>query len=113
MQTLLGAAEGDVLIILDCCHAAQKTRDGKDTKMEVLAASGSGSVTPGPGRLSFTSVMIREIRKYLAVTRSKLDVPLLTVRLLHQRLFHERIEFGLVGEIQWCAELDALFSNGH
>ena len=31
----------DVLVILDCCHAALKTRGEKEVKMEVLAASGS------------------------------------------------------------------------
>ena len=46
IQPSLYAAEGDVLILLDCCHAALKTRGTKKGKMEVLAASASGSLVP-------------------------------------------------------------------
>ncbi|KAL8693854.1 MAG: hypothetical protein Q9218_001410 [Villophora microphyllina] len=65
IQPVLYQAQGDVLVILDCCHATLKTRGAKDGKMEILAACGSGSRVPKPGRLSFTSVLIRLIRKCL------------------------------------------------
>ncbi|MCJ1353934.1 MAG: hypothetical protein MMC33_003921 [Icmadophila ericetorum] len=65
IQPTLYHAQGDVLVILNCCHAALKTRGTKTGKMEVLAACGAGSRVPQPGRVSFTSVLIREMRKCL------------------------------------------------
>jgi hypothetical protein len=63
--------------------------------MEILAASGSGSRTPAPGRLSFTSVLIRQVRKRLKLGAAN---PEFTIRWLHKHLFDDRIEFGLTGE---------------
>lgn len=67
-------ANGDVLVLLDCCHAATKTHGSFDNgQMEILAASSSGARVPKPGRLSFTSVLIREIRKQITAGK---DVPI-------------------------------------
>jgi hypothetical protein len=67
-------AKGDVLVLLDCCHAATRTQGEFDGgQMEILAASSSGSRVPKPGRLSFTSILIREIRKQITAGK---DVPI-------------------------------------
>ena len=92
IQPSLYAAEGDVLILLDCCHAALKTRGTKKGKMEVLAASASGSLVPEPGRLSFTSVLIRQIRKQLQVRKD------ISIRWLHRHLWDDTTYPGLTGE---------------
>ncbi|RPA80706.1 hypothetical protein BJ508DRAFT_415189 [Ascobolus immersus RN42] len=103
LQLLLKTAAGDVLIILDCCYAAQKTRDGRDdTKMEVLAASGYGSRTPGPGKISFTSVLIRRLREHASSIAQNPNHPHLTVRGLHKRMFDERVTLGLTESPYYC-----------
>lgn len=81
MQSTLFSAQGDVLILLDCCHATIKSRGFTQGQMEILAACASGSRVPKPGRLSFTSVLIREIRKQLKAGKT---VP---VRWLHAHLW--------------------------
>ncbi|KAA8911285.1 kinase-like domain-containing protein [Sphaerosporella brunnea] len=91
LQPTLYAAQSDILILLDCCHAALKTRGGKDSKMEILAASASGSCTPAPGRLSFTSVLIRQVRKRLKLGPNAE----FTIRWLHKHLFDDKIDFLL------------------
>ncbi|KAG4433056.1 hypothetical protein IFR05_011450 [Cadophora sp. M221] len=63
MQPALYGANGDVLVILDCCHAALKTRGSKKGKMELLAACGSGSRVPSPGKLSFTSILLGQLKQ--------------------------------------------------
>lgn len=98
LQQTLCNASGDVLVILDCCHAALKTRGEKEGKMEVLAACGSGSRVPAPGRLSFTSVLIRQIRKRL---NSGDD---LNVKWLHNHLWADKTEPGLTGSFENSAQ---------
>ena len=93
LQPALYLAHGDVLVILDCCHAALKTRGAKQGKMEILAACGSGSRVPEPGRLSFTSVLIRQIRKRLKSGN------LIGIRWLHTHLWGDKTEPGLTGEL--------------
>ncbi|CAG8976207.1 hypothetical protein HYALB_00011138 [Hymenoscyphus albidus] len=89
IQPSLYAAEGDVLVILDCCHAALRTSGTKKGKMEVLAASASGSRVPAPGRLSFTSVLIRQIRKRLQSRQG------FSLRWLHKHLWDDTTHPGL------------------
>ncbi|KAK6222689.1 hypothetical protein LQW54_000870 [Pestalotiopsis sp. IQ-011] len=57
----------DILIILDCCFAAQagRSRDEYAGRVEVLAASAMGMETPRPGPQSFTSILITEMTKAL------------------------------------------------
>lgn len=81
-----------MLVILDCCHAALKTRGTKDGKMEILAACGSGSKVPEPGRLSFTSILIRQIRRQLKLR------PTMSIKWLHNHLWGDKTEPGLTGE---------------
>ena len=59
--------------------------------MEILAACGSGSRVPKPGSLSFTSVLIRMIRKLLKSEDS------ITVKWLHTNLWHDKNERSLSG----------------
>ncbi|MCJ1378594.1 hypothetical protein MMC17_001693 [Xylographa soralifera] len=89
LQHALYAAQGDTLVILDCGHAALKTRGTKNGKMEILAACGSGSRVPEPGRLSFTSVLIRQICKQLKVR------PSMSIKWLHSHLWGDKTEPGL------------------
>lgn len=65
LQRSLCLAKGDVLVILDCCRAALRTQGETEGKMEILAACGSDSRVPAPGRFSFTSVLIRQVQKRL------------------------------------------------
>ena len=63
---MLLAANGDVLVLLDCCHAAlyegiEKSRG----KFEVLAATTKGQLAILPGKLSFTTQLVDAIRKRL------------------------------------------------
>ncbi|KAI9659825.1 MAG: hypothetical protein M1821_001176 [Bathelium mastoideum] len=60
-QNLFGTA-GDVLLILDCCEGAVYSKGSKPQgRFEILAASAKGVKTPGPGKWSFTSFMMREL----------------------------------------------------
>jgi hypothetical protein len=53
-------AVGDVLLILDCCHATLLTKGQKlGGRFEVLAACAKGLETPVPGPQSFTSAMLK------------------------------------------------------
>ncbi|KAG5796263.1 hypothetical protein H9Q69_004689 [Fusarium xylarioides] len=64
-QQLLFSAPGDVLLILDCCHASLITRGSKDGegRFELIAASAKGAKTPVPGRRSFTRALIRLLKE--------------------------------------------------
>ena len=82
-------------MILDCCHAALKLRGKKKGKMEILAASGagfgSGSWVPGPGKLSFTSVLIRQIKRCL---KKKEEIG---IKWLHAHLWDDKTKPALTG----------------
>lgn len=63
-QQLLYAALGDVLLILDCCNAALiKGGEKPQGKFELLAASAKGVKTPLPGKKSYTSLLVRALRR--------------------------------------------------
>lgn len=55
-------ATSDILVIFDCCHAAQLEKNVRSTKhrraYEYLAATSAMSTTPRPGPRSFTTAMI-------------------------------------------------------
>ncbi|CAM1511327.1 Fc.00g088400.m01.CDS01 [Cosmosporella sp. VM-42] len=65
-QQLLFSAQGDVLLILDCCNASLITRGSKDDggRFELIAASAKGVKTPVPGRRSFTRAIIRLLKQH-------------------------------------------------
>ena len=65
---MLLEANPHVLIILDCCFAANAARDTSFGKAkEILAACGGESETPGVCDLSFTSALVEELQ-YLSHT---------------------------------------------
>jgi hypothetical protein len=63
IQDQIRASETDILLLLDCCYAAQAARHRERTKgkFEILAAAAMGVETPAPGVNSFTSILLREI----------------------------------------------------
>lgn len=68
IQSMLGEVKADLLLILDCCFAAQNMRNrGRiiPSNVELLASCGKGLRTPGPGRQSFTMAVIRELSQSL------------------------------------------------
>lgn len=79
IQHLLETAVPRVLILLDCCFAANAARDiAEGTTKEILAACVRESPTVGVGERSFTSVLIEELQAFG-------DRPF-TVAMLHSRL---------------------------
>ena len=80
---MLLEASPRVLIILDCCFAANAARDTSfGTAKELLAACGGESETPGVCDLSFTSVLV-EVLQYLG--RAPFTVAMLYSRLVTMR----------------------------
>ena len=81
-------AKADVLLILDCCYAAQaaRARDGT-RKFDILAAAPMHGYTPLPGPRSFTKAVMTVTRTLMA---ERGHVP---VHTLHERLC--RREVGL------------------
>ena len=77
LQHLLENAVPHVLIILDCCFAANATRDtAEGTTKELLAACGRENQTSGVGEHSFTSALIEELTAFgEAVCFFELQVP--------------------------------------
>jgi len=67
-QQLLFSARGDVLLILDCCHASHITTGHKTDggRFELIAASAIGAKTPVPGRKSFTRALTRVLKQRVA-----------------------------------------------
>lgn len=83
LQHLLETAIPHVLIILDCCYAANAARDTSDgTTKELLAACGRENPTLGIGVRSFTSALIEELQ---AFGRRPFTVAMLHSRLITMR----------------------------
>lgn len=65
LQPLLENAVPPVLIILDCCFAANAARDTTEgATKEILAACGRENPTLGVGERSFTSALIEELKAF-------------------------------------------------
>ncbi|KAF2492983.1 hypothetical protein BU16DRAFT_584024 [Lophium mytilinum] len=63
-QQLLFAARGDVLLILDCCHASLIMNGKKETgRFELLAACATGRPTPFPSSRSFSNLLVKELQR--------------------------------------------------
>jgi hypothetical protein len=61
---LLFAALGDVLLILDCCNASLISKGSKGSgRFQLLAASARGVPTAVPGKKSFTTALVRVLKK--------------------------------------------------
>ncbi|KAL8738251.1 MAG: hypothetical protein Q9181_000931 [Wetmoreana brouardii] len=83
LQHLLETAVPHVLIILDCCYAANAARDtAEGTTKELLAACGRENPTLDVGIRSFTSALIEELQAFGETQ--------FTVAMLHQRLITMR-----------------------
>ncbi|KAI4134407.1 MAG: hypothetical protein LQ341_006025, partial [Variospora aurantia] len=79
LQHLLENALPHVVIILDCCYAANAARDtAVGTTKELLAACGRENPTTGVGVRSFTSALIEELKA--------LGTAPFTIAMLHGRL---------------------------
>lgn len=68
LQPNLGHAKGDVLLLLDCCYAAQAARSAEriiPINVELIAACGVGRQTLGPGPHSFTMAFIKTVTEML------------------------------------------------
>jgi hypothetical protein len=87
-QTLFEQAESDVLVILDCCHAATTASNPGQGVTELIAACGFESMAPAPGPRSFTSSLVGVLREW--------DGRCFSIAMLHHevlfRLKHERPE---------------------
>ncbi|KAK4205081.1 hypothetical protein QBC40DRAFT_271690 [Triangularia verruculosa] len=79
-----------ILLLLDCCHAAQPSKGmaARELKFHILAASGRREKTLSPGKGSFTAALIQEITALLA------EKGVVDISTLHYRLLHEGILFG-------------------
>ncbi|KAL8721476.1 MAG: hypothetical protein Q9225_001855 [Loekoesia sp. 1 TL-2023] len=64
IQTTIGQADLDVLILLDCCAAASSAGGSSKGHTEVIGACGFESSAPGVGEHSFTKSLIEELRYY-------------------------------------------------
>lgn len=83
LQHLLETAVPHVLIILDCCYAANAARDTSEgTTKELLAACGRENPTLGVGIRSFTSALIEELQAFgkRPFTAAMLHSRLITMR---------------------------------
>ncbi|KAL8991635.1 MAG: hypothetical protein Q9169_007796 [Polycauliona sp. 2 TL-2023] len=83
LQHLLETAIPHVLIILDCCYAANAARDTADgTTKELLAACGRENPTLGTGVRSFTTSLIEELQAFgnRPFTAAMLHSRLITMR---------------------------------
>jgi hypothetical protein len=63
IQEDLMTAESHILLLFDCCFAAQagRARQQRPSRIELLAAAAMGMETPMPGHRSFTMALIREL----------------------------------------------------
>ena len=80
---MLLTAKPHVLLILDCCFAANAARDTTEgSSKELLAACGRENQTLGVGMRSFTSVLIEELQSFqgAAFTVAMLYARLITLR---------------------------------
>ncbi|KAK8022117.1 hypothetical protein PG993_012884, partial [Apiospora rasikravindrae] len=68
IQEQMRDSPADILLILDCCYAAQAARGADDRvgRFEILAASARATPTPGPGIGSFTNILLNKIRQDVA-----------------------------------------------
>ncbi|KAH8892124.1 hypothetical protein GQ53DRAFT_764496 [Thozetella sp. PMI_491] len=92
IQPKLGIVKGDILLLLDCCFAAQAARDRDRVipgNVELVAACAMKLGTPAPTQAqSFTMTLIREIERALDEQRAVI------VKEVHGRL--SRADRGLV-----------------
>ncbi|KAI1085137.1 hypothetical protein F5B20DRAFT_575601 [Whalleya microplaca] len=81
-------SDTDILLLLDCCFAAQagRARDSSHGRLEIMAASAMGMKTPAPGNTSFTNILLREIRRTIK------DGGSVDMRHLHGQMCHRKVD---------------------
>lgn len=64
IQEMIADSETDILLLLDCCYAAQaaRGRGPSQGKFEVLAAAAMGMMTLKAGDMSFTHALLQEMK---------------------------------------------------
>ncbi|CAG8953482.1 hypothetical protein HYFRA_00010232 [Hymenoscyphus fraxineus] len=85
VQEILKEAESDVLLLLDCCFAAQAGRTRREpskSRFEILAAAAMGMQTRMPADDSFTKILQKHVKAIFDETGFVL------IPDLHQRLVH-------------------------
>ncbi len=67
IQPKLQQGEADVVLFLDCCYAGQAARDhgSHGPRVDLLAAAGMGVKTFAPSSQSFTTALIKELKRAL------------------------------------------------
>lgn len=63
---LLEEAQSDILVVLDCCFAGNAFADFQRSErrvFEIMVATAAGALTARPGPHSFTTAMMRALRK--------------------------------------------------
>lgn len=91
VQPSLYAWEGDILMILDCCYAAQAGRENDNRTVELLAASGVNKKTPPAGKYSFTSILLTVMGRMLTEMKS-MTAREIYIRLTRQIRDDERVQ---------------------
>ncbi|KAF8851256.1 hypothetical protein BDZ45DRAFT_750839 [Acephala macrosclerotiorum] len=76
VQPALNAADGDMLLLLDCCHASLAARSLRSPEIEILAACAMNLTTAGVGRRSFTSAIISQLKE---VSRASCSISVLAL----------------------------------
>jgi hypothetical protein len=56
---IFGIGDNDVLVLLDCCSAAQEPKPSLSGCKDVFAACSAGEITAEPGPWSFTSFLVK------------------------------------------------------
>jgi hypothetical protein len=104
LQAQLERSPSDVLILLDCCESGgslKSTPPLSSGTTELIAASPFDTLAPGPGELSFTGALIREL-KDLAVSGEMFSVVELHRRVLANIIRQRtRLRFKVPRPLQW------------
>ncbi|KAF4629756.1 hypothetical protein G7Y89_g8388 [Cudoniella acicularis] len=88
VQEDLMMTDSHILLLFDCCFAAQagRARNNRPSRIELLAAAAMGVQTPMPGKKSFTMALIRELVAGFEKERC------VTISDLHRRLVAREAE---------------------
>ncbi|OJJ35027.1 hypothetical protein ASPWEDRAFT_183145 [Aspergillus wentii DTO 134E9] len=102
---------GDVLMILDCCHAGAAAKAPRTDTKEILAACRAGGTTYATGDFTFTKILIRELQQmYQIFGRSGFSIFELRCE-MRKKLPIEPIHVVVMGRTP--IELTALYDREH
>ncbi|KAE8443618.1 hypothetical protein EG329_001551 [Mollisiaceae sp. DMI_Dod_QoI] len=74
LRQILSGSEGDVLLLLDCCHSGAGTRAVMPGTKILIAACTAGSLTNKPGPYSFTHALVETLQEMTWTTFSALAI---------------------------------------